>query len=322
MAGVVELAAAIAVAALLIWIGFRARRIGSGILRWSGMGGAGLLAAVAVLASGLAVAGLVKAHSRRAPVPDLHIAAAPGEIARGQEIADSFCAGCHSKTGILTGGTDLGKEIALPIGSFIAANLTPAGELAHWSDGEIFRAIRNGIDAEGHWLTIMSYTNAGKLSDDDIKALIAYIRSLPAGGTPTPDPPDSLSLPGLILLGAGKLPAGKPVFVGVITAPPKGATLAYGAYILSYQDCRECHGAGLTGGVEGQLAPIGPDLDVVKEWKREEFIAAMRTGVTPDGHHIGAVMPWQAVGRMDDVELSAIYEYLTHLPEAPAAVAD
>jgi hypothetical protein len=77
------------------------------------------------------------------------------------------------------------------------------------------------------------------------------------------------------MLGAGMLPGGKPVFTGVITAPPKRPTMQYGEYILSYQDCRECHGANLTGGVEGQLGPIGPDLNLVKEWKLEGFIATI-----------------------------------------------
>ena len=63
----------------------------------------------------------------------------------------------------------------MPVGSFVSANLTPAGRLRGWSDGEIFRAIRNSVDADGRWLMLMSYTNAGKLSDDDILAVIAYI---------------------------------------------------------------------------------------------------------------------------------------------------
>jgi hypothetical protein len=83
------------------------------------------------------------------------------------------------------------------------------------------------------------------------------------------------------MLGAGMLPAGEPVFAGAITAPPKGATVPYGEYILSYQDCRESHGARLTGGVKGQLGPIGPDLTLAKGWRREEFIATMRTGTDP-----------------------------------------
>ncbi|MFZ3327312.1 MAG: c-type cytochrome, partial [Methylocella sp.] len=165
-------------------------------------------------------------------------------------------------------------------------------------------------------LTVMSYTNAGKLSDDDIQALIAYIRSQPAAGQETVNPPDQLNLLGVIMLGAGMLPGSKPVFTGVITAPPKGPTVQYGEYILSYQDCRECHGANLAGGMEGQLGPIGPDLNLVKEWKLEEFIATMRTGTDPGGHELSKQMPWRPIGKMDDEELVAVYKYLTHLPDS------
>jgi hypothetical protein len=85
----------------------------------------------------------------------------------------------------------------------------------------------------------MSYTNAGSSSGDDILAVIAYIRSVPAAGEPTPEPTGQLNLLGVLMLGAGMLPSGKPVIAGNITAPPKGQTFAFGEYILSYQDCRE-----------------------------------------------------------------------------------
>jgi hypothetical protein len=45
------------------------------------------------------------------------------------------------------------------------ARPTTPGTLDRWTDGEIFRAIRNGLDAEGNWLTIMTYTNVNRLSD-------------------------------------------------------------------------------------------------------------------------------------------------------------
>jgi cytochrome c553 len=176
-----------------------------------------------------------------------------------------------------------------PVGRFIAANLTPAGQLTRWSDGEIFRAIRNGVDADRHWLMVMSLTNVGKLSDDDIHALIAYIRSLPAAGRPTANPPDELNPLGLAMLGAGQLPTGKRAFTGAIAAPHKPATAEYGAYILSYHDCRTCHGADLAGGVPGQIGTIGPSLTVVKGWKLEEFIATLRTGVDPTATRLMAI---------------------------------
>jgi cytochrome c553 len=62
------------------------------------------------------------------------------------------------------------------------------------------------------------------------------------------------------MLGAGMLPSGKPVITRNITAAPKGPTFAFGEYILSYQDCRECHGRHLTGGAPGQMVPPLRDL--------------------------------------------------------------
>lgn len=322
MLNIIGVGIAIAGAALLAWLSLRASRLKNRLLKWGGAGLAGLLAFAVSLLSIVAIVGLIKLHRSDAPLPDLEVAGTPEQIQRGQAIADGFCSACHTKTAPLTGGFDVSEDLPVPIGSFVSANLTPAGELSHWSDGQIFRAIRNGVDAEGHWLTIMSYTNAGRLSDDDIKALIAYLRSQPAAGRQTPNPPDRFNLLGVVMLGAGLLPSGKPIITGTIAAPPKGPTIEYGEYILSYQDCRECHGAKLTGGVEGQLAPLGPDLDLVKYWKLPEFIATLRTGVDPGGHELSKQMPWRPIGRMDDDELAAIYEYLTHLPEPQDAAAN
>jgi mono/diheme cytochrome c family protein len=300
----------VSVAIFLVWLSIRARRVGNRLLRWSGIVSSAALAAVAWGFLVLAIAGSIKQHSRSAPVPEVRIVGTADQLRRGAAIVDSFCAACHSKYGPLTGGMDVGKELAAPVGSFITSNLTPAGALSEWSDGEIFRAIRNGIDARGNWLTIMSYTNASKLSDADIYAVILYIRSRPAAGAVTAEPPDHLNLLGLAMLGAGLLPAGNPVFAGQLRAPPKGPTASYGEYILSYQDCRACHGPNLTGAVPGQIAPKGPNLQVVRAWSKEQFIATMRTGLDPTGRPLSELMPWRALGRMDDDELTAVFEYL------------
>jgi mono/diheme cytochrome c family protein len=307
------LATSIIVATLLAWFGLRAWRAKNGFIKWGGTSLAALLSTAAALLSLIMVVGLFKLHARTASAPVTKVASTPEQIQRGKAISDGFCSACHSKTGTLTGGLDIGGDFPMPIGSFVSSNLTPAGQVSRWSDGDIFRAIRNSVDPDGHWLIVMSYTNAGKLSDEDIRAVIAYIRSVPASGKPTGNPPDHLNLLGMTMLGAGMLPRGNPVSTGPITAPPPSSTSLYGEYILSYQDCRACHGAKLTGGVPGQLGPIGPDLNLVKGWKLEEFVAAMRTGVDPNGHEISKQMPWRPIGRMSDQELNAVYEYLTHL---------
>jgi mono/diheme cytochrome c family protein len=303
----------IGIAALLAWSSFRAWRAKNSF-KWGGTGLAALLSVAVALVSVIMIAGLFKLHARGAPHLDLTVAGTPEQIQRGQAISDGFCSGCHSITGAFTGGFDVGDDFPLPLGWFVSSNLTPAGQLSHWSDGDIFRAIRNSVDRDGRWLIVMSYTNSSKLSDDDTRAVIAYIRSLPAAGQQTKNPPDYLNPLGVMMLGAGLFPQGKPVFTGAVTAPPKGPTSQYGEYVLSYQDCRGCHGEKLTGGAPGQMAPVGPDLNLVKGWKLEEFIATMRTGIDPNGHELSKQMPWRPVGRMDDQELRAVYEYLTHLP--------
>jgi mono/diheme cytochrome c family protein len=166
---------------LLFLSGVRTWHAQSRLVKWAVTPLVVMSASAVCFAGVLMLAGLSKMHARSAPAPDLMAASTPQQIHHGEAIANSFCAGCHSPNGTLTGGFDVGKDLPAPIGTFMSSNLTPAGQLRHWSDGQIFRAIRNGVDADGRWLVIMSYTNAGKLSDDDTRAVIAYLRSLPQG---------------------------------------------------------------------------------------------------------------------------------------------
>ena len=314
MPNIVGLIVLVAIAAFMVWIGTRALKVQSRAMRWSGVGLAAVLTIAVSSVSALIATGLVKQNGRAAPVPSLKVELTSERIARGKAVADSFCSGCHATA--LTGGGNLAKDLPIDIGSFVAANLTPAGVLKQWADGEIFRAIRNGIDANGSWLVIMSFTNASRLSDDDTAAVIAYLRSLPAAGVPTPGQLDRFNLLGLAMLGAGLLPEAKPVTATRIAAPSKGRTAQYGEYLLSYQDCRECHGKDLGGGVPGQLPPLGPDLGVVRQWTLGEFVTTMRSGVDPNGHQLDEQTPWRPIGRMDDDELAATYQYLVR-PQRP-----
>lgn len=308
----VWLALSAAVAFVLAWLAVRAFRARNRLVKWAGGVVASLIAALVCGICVVVGTGLYRVQARNAPVPQLEIAGTPEQLARGKAISDGFCSACHTLA--LVGGEDIGKHFPMPVGQLIAANLTPGGALKGWSDGEIFRAIRNSVDADGRLLTVMALTNVSHLSDDDAHAVIAYLRSLPATGAPTP--PDRLTPIGVALIGAGMLPSGGPVVTTPISAPPKGPTAAFGEYILSYQDCRACHGKDLSGGVAGQLPPIGPDLHLVKDWTLQGFTATMRTGVDPNGHKLAKEMPWEPIGRMDDEELAAIYQYLTHLPES------
>jgi mono/diheme cytochrome c family protein len=302
-----------AIAALFAWLVFRAWHSPRWYIKWPGTVLGGLLSLILIAVCAASLVGFAKLYRTQGSPVQLTVASTSEQVQRGQYLANAFCVACHSQTGDLplTGGVDLAKDSPIPLGSMISINLTPAGPLKGWTDGEIFRLLRQGIDRNGRMSLAMSTVNARFMSDEDLKAVIAFLRSQPAVQYATQDPPDQLNFLGLLIGGLGLIPA-LPEVNGTIIAPPKAATAEYGAYVISYQDCRSCHGADLTGGTD-PLSPKGPSLRVVKGWTKDQFIATMRTGVDPGGHAILNPMPWKFVGRMDDVDLGALYQYLISL---------
>jgi mono/diheme cytochrome c family protein len=132
---------------------------------------------------------------------------APGEspedlVARGEYLATVMdCAGCHMPRGSdgvplfeagLSGG-NVGFEIP-GLGIFWAPNLTPSNTgLGGWSDDEIATAITGGLRPDGRGLApVMPWPAYTALSEADVTALVAYLRSLPATDAPRLEPvPDA-----------------------------------------------------------------------------------------------------------------------------------
>ena len=311
LGNLVGLLVLIAFVVLFAWLARRAFRSKRGLIKWVGVVLAGLPTLLLGLLSVVAVIGLFKVYAPRGgPVPDITVEGTAAQIARGEHLAYAFCASCHSLNGELplSGGEDVGKASPVPIGSLFPSNLTPGGRLKGWSDGEIFRAVREAVDRDGRSLLTMSALSTRNLSDDDLQAVIAYLRSQPAVANEIPENNPNLLF--AIFLGAGLVPQPAPV-TGAIAAPPIGATADYGEYIVSYAGCRDCHGADLSGG-RGGLTPAGPNLiAIMPKWTLDEFVTTMRTGVDPTGHRLDPIqMPWKSIGKLDDVELAALYEYL------------
>ena len=76
------------------------------------------------------------------------------------------CAQCHGPTG--KGDTKMGKMLG-------AMDLTDAKKQASFTDAQAAAAIKDGVKQNGK-TTMKAF--AGKLSDDEIKALVTYVRSL------------------------------------------------------------------------------------------------------------------------------------------------
>jgi cytochrome c553 len=311
------LATLIALALLFAFLAYRAftaRR------RWVKLLG-GLPAALLFLtfgvAFGLALVGYGRINRVYANPPSpLTVELTPQLVADGERFARS-CVGCHSGNGQLpmTGQDFFGHDSeGPPIGTLYAPNLTPA-HLNGWSDGEIIRAIREGVGRDGRSLIIMPSAAFHSMSDEDVLALVAFLRAQPAAGEPSP--PRSLNVIGAILFATIVPPelfsVQEPIAAPVV-APPRGPTAAYGGYLVAL-GCKDCHGANLAGVPPGgDGPPPGPNLTTLPQrMGAEEFVALLRTGQYADGRALSENMPWQDLAGFSDDDLLAIYAHLASL---------
>ena len=315
LANIVWAVGFLALTIVLFWLSSRARRLRNPFAKWGLLVVGGVVSLIFCLVSYVGIRGLFDLYLSRGTAPrELKVDMVPARIARGEHIANMLCVGCHSLSGQLplSGGKNLSDEAHMPLGDLYTINLTPAGPLKDWTDGEIFRAVRQGADKNGRRLPVMSAQAARNLSDADLESVIAYIRSQPPVQNETP-PPDPRFL-AAILSGAGMFPSQPGILTEPVMAPPPSRAVEYGKYLTGWLSCTECHGANLSGGGGGVL-PKGPNLRSVKSWSRDGFLATLRTGKTPFGKQLDSLMmPWNQFGRGSDEELTAVYAYLVSLP--------
>jgi mono/diheme cytochrome c family protein len=318
-------------------------RIGR-IALWAG----GALLALVLIA--LATVFLV--FPRVSPAPDLKVEATPERIARGAYLFNHqfACTGCHTpelephrfsrvfdEARIGAGRRMGGPEDGMPAEVF-APNVTPTA-LSDWTDGEIYRAITAGVARDGRALfAMMPYPSYRIMDPEDVKALIAYLRSLP---------PQPLTLPQM------KLPMPLPVIMRFVAKDPAPETrpapadeVALGKYLAMTGSCFECHtkrndrgepvGVPFAGGNVFALpaggvarsANLTPDAETgIGQWTREAFIARFHSRtpaelakIAPEAGEMDTEMPWAAYSGMSESDLGAIYAYLKTLPPTHAAV--
>ena len=252
-------------------------------------------------------------------VADIVIPTNEAAIERGRHFvqAIALCQECHTPN--LAG--EVTDEDAL-FGVFAPRNLTSGqgGIGGTFSDLDYVRAIRHGIGQDGKALLIMPSEFYNKISDADLGAIIAYLKSLPPVDNEIPD--TSLRFLGRIIavLDSSLVPANLIDHEDPRPAEPvPGVTKEYGEY-LGFM-CALCHGKNLAGGsVPGDEpdAPKAPNITpggAPGSWDQAQFISTMRTGRTPSGKLLdGEFMPWPYFTRMTNDELAAVWLYLQSLP--------
>lgn len=248
-------------------------------------------------------------------------------VARGRHVATAIgkCVDCHA--GDLGGKTFIDDPA---LGTIQAPNLTPGrGGVSDWSDADLERAIRHGVTPEGRGLLAMPSLEFYHLSDADLAALVAYLRTLPPVDREIPG--SRLAAVGRTLFATGALPLMAAEGIDHAAprppAPAPGVTREYGEYLAMVGGCTGCHRADLAGGLIPGTPPDWPPASNLTpaglgRWSEADFFRAMRGGKRPDGTAIRTpYMPWPLAGQMTDDEMRALWMYLQSVPakESPKA---
>lgn len=282
---------------------------------------------------------IMTSYPKSTAVKDIKINATPEIIAKGKYLANSFagCMDCHSQRdynkygGPMVPGSEGagGMDYGEGAGFVPAKNITSDKEtgMGDWSDGEIFRAVTEGVDKDGEFLgPMMPYMYFGQLDEDDIKAIIAYIRTLPPVKNQVA--PHDFNFPVNLIFRT------LPTEAKFKKRPDENDKVALGEYYGI--SCKVCHssmdkgefieGKTFAGGAEfpnpkggiQRSANITPDKETgIGNWTKDQFIERFRVYAKPETQNIpvkdgefNSVMPWTFFATATDSDLGAVYDYL------------
>ena len=240
--------------------------------------------------------------------PPLQFETAPAGaslVARGERLGRVLgCRGCHGED--LTGQPWI-EEPSLAI--LFTSNLTRA--LPAYSDAQLARAIRLGNRPDGSVLWEMPSDIFTHLSEPDMAALIAWLRTVPPSGAAHPR--IAIGPEGRRLIARGEIrPASAMARAHVNTGPAALDGRHEWARYMIRATCSECHGLELTGNPATSEYPGPPDLVVIGGYSRDQFRHLLRTGEPVGGRRL-TLMAEVARGRfvhITDREVDAVYDYL------------
>jgi mono/diheme cytochrome c family protein len=242
-------------------------------------------------------------------------------LAHGKHIATAWagCVDCHGKD---FGGMKLMD--ALPFARLYGANLTTGegGLPKDYSIEQFDRAVRHGVKRNGKGIWIMPSYHYTYMSDEDLAALYAYIKSLKPVNRTVPE--FALGPIGRMVLTTGGLPNAVPEYINHDKQPPPkpaaGVTREYGEYLTKIA-CIGCHAPNFSGGTifggDPKWPPaanitMGGKLQLYKS--ENDLKTLLREGERPDGSIVDPVMPITNTSELTDEEISTLWLYLSSFP--------
>jgi len=311
---------------------------------------AGIAALLTLLITLVIVRFYVLAPKSR-PAPVMTAPTTAEAIERGRYLVTQVaaCTGCHSPVqeeipgeppvdGMLGAGRDFGEVPGSPV-HIRSGNLTPDPEtgLGGWTDGEIARAVREGIGKDGRTLfPQMPYeTYRETLSDGEVLDIIAYLRTL----KPVKNDPGPTKVAFPVSMFIRTVPA--PLEHSPPPAPSPSDKLARGKWLLATASCRDCHdsrddkmqkipGKALAGGMQFPLpgdrgVAIAPNITSDKAtgigaYSDDDIRRAIDEGKGKDGRDLFA-MPWSYYKGMTKEDKDALIAALREVPPVANVVA-
>ena len=243
------------------------------------------------------------------------------------------CISCHTdykKKGKPFAG---GAPIPTPFGTFYPPNITPdkTHGIGTWSEADFIRAMRDGKRPDGaHYFPSFPYTSYTRITEPDLKAMKAYLSSIPAVAQPSVPHDISFPFSWRFLQTGWKLLFFKE---GVFEPDPaQSEEVNRGAYLSNaLAHCGECHTprnmlggldysqwmAGTPNGPEGEKIPnLTPDPKTGLTWTVPEIVEYLKSGQTPEFDYAGSLMAEvieHNTGKLTKDDLTAIARYLKSL---------
>ena len=290
-------------------------------LKWVGLAIGGVLTLLVLLIVILAGFGGMRVNKTfDIQVASVDVPTDSASLERGRHFVETvgLCQQCHGDNyeGQILSEDPLFGRLAPP-------NLTSGkgGVGGSLTDIDYVRAIRHGVGIDGKALFIMPSEAFNRIGDEDLGAMIAYLKNVPPVDNEVPKSRVRLVAQILTLFDDEALFAANQINHDAprLAAPPIGVTAEYGEYLGTV--CSICHGDNLAGGIPlndfNAFAPNLTPAGVLGVWTESDFISTLRTGVTPGRNKLDEEnMPWQRFRMMTDDELKAIWLYLQSVPPA------
>ena len=255
-------------------------------------------------------------------LPQITRSTDPVTLERGKHIAESIGA-CASKD---CHGADFGGGTPVtmgPLGTMQGPNITSGGRGADYSDAELARLLQHGVKRDGHGLQFMPAPDFAWWPDDDVVAVISYLRTVPAVARPSGAM--QLGLLAKVLDRQNMIPldvARRIDHEHRPLGPTPAPTAAYGTFLANA--CRGCHGATLSGGrIPGAPSEMAIPLNITPHetglagWTYEDFDKLLSTGIRKMGKQLDPMMPVTELGKFNQTERRALWAFLQTVPAKP-----